>query len=102
VTPGPRAVAELLALSDERDRWERVSLDRERAAFLAGAAEGYRRGVEHGARVRQADWPEVLRPLDASPLVELELLRWGPGGRERFGESRPGDYTPPIRLEAAS
>jgi hypothetical protein len=24
--------------------------------------------------------------------TNLELLRWGPGGRRRFGDPRPGDY----------
>ncbi|WP_345433797.1 hypothetical protein [Actinoallomurus vinaceus] len=24
--------------------------------------------------------------------AELEALRWGPGGREHFGDPRPGDF----------
>jgi hypothetical protein len=24
--------------------------------------------------------------------TELEILRWGPGGRARYGDPRPGDY----------
>jgi hypothetical protein len=96
------AVAQVLALSDERDQWTNRLLAAERAAYLAGAATGWRLGLERGARIRQADWPEIVKPLDAPSAAELELLRWGPGGRERFADRRPGDYTPPTRLEAAS
>lgn len=73
-----------------------------RETYAAGLAEGWRLGVEHGARIRQADWPEVVKPLTAPTVAELELLRWGPGGRGHFGDRRPGDYTPQTRLGAAS
>lgn len=29
---------------------------------------------------------------DAVDAAKLEVLRWGPGGREHFGDPRPGDY----------
>lgn len=63
---------------------------------------GYQVGYERGARVRETEWPEIVKPLGEPTLAELELLRWGPGGRERFGEPRPGDRYPQTRLEAAS
>lgn len=89
----------LLAISDERDAWLRRLLDAERAAYEAGYADGYRDGYEHGARVLEADWPTVIRPLERPTLTELELLRWGPGGREHAGDPRPCDF--PGREHAA-
>lgn len=32
--------------------------------------------------------------------AELEAERWGPGGREHFGDPRPGDFPGRARLEA--
>lgn len=103
MTPDMRAVAELLAAMP--DPAAEVELRRQlvREAYLDGCREGWRRGVEHGARIRQAGWPEVVRPLDATPVAELELLRYGPEGREHFGDGRPGDYIPlQTRLEAGA
>lgn len=71
-------------------------------AYLDGCRHGWKLGLEHGARIRQADWPAFVAALPRPDLAELELLRWGPGGRERFADRRPGDYIPPTRLEAAS
>lgn len=97
-----RAVGELLALSDERDQWTRRILAAESAAFLDGCREGWRLGLERGARIRQAEWPAFVAALPRPDFAEIELLRYGPGGRSRFGDPRPGDYTPSTRLEAAS
>lgn len=38
-------------------------------------------------------WHAVADPASRSgpPHADLELLRWGPGGREHFGDPRPGD-----------
>jgi hypothetical protein len=71
-----------------------------REAYAAGLAEGYRAGYERGARLVEAEWPAVMAPLSGPSLAELERLRWGPGGRKRFGDPRPGDRSP--RMEAAS
>jgi len=30
----------------------------------------------------------------ARRLCEIEIARWGPGGREHFADPRPGDYIP--------
>ena len=84
--------ADLLELSDERDRWLQRLLYAERAAYELGLAEGYRAGFERGARVAETDFPSAIKPLDGPTLAELELLRWGPGGREHFADPRPGDY----------
>lgn len=92
---------EFLELSDERDQWTRRLLDGERAAFLAGAAAGYRAGYERGARVLEAQWPQIVKPLQGPTVAELERLRWGPGGREHFADPRPGDRYPLKRERAA-
>jgi hypothetical protein len=86
------AVADTLRLSDERDQWLRRLLDAERIAYLLGHADGYRDGYERGARLIEASWPSVVSRLSGSTLAELEVRRWGPGGRAHFGDPRPGDY----------
>lgn len=91
----------VLDLSGERDRWERRILDAERAAYLLGREDGYRDGYEHGARLREAEWPDVIKSLDGDPVAELEKERWGPGGREHFADPRPGDgHAAEVRRDA--
>jgi hypothetical protein len=55
---------------------------------------GYRHGFERGARVLEAEWPAIAAPVLGPSLAELELRRWGPGGREHFADPRPGDLGP--------
>jgi hypothetical protein len=95
-----RGVAALLAAMP--DPLAEIELRRQlcREAYESGRAEGWRQGYEHGARVLEAEWPAVVAPLSGPSFAELELLRWGPGGREHFGDPRPGDRFP--RMEAAS
>ena len=73
-----------------------------REAYEAGLAEGYRRGYERGARILEAEWPAIIAPLAGPTHEELEAARFGPGGREHFGDPRPADRFPRTRLEAAS
>jgi hypothetical protein len=97
---GLQTVADLLAAQPdpmaELALWRRLC----REAYEAGRAEGWRQGYERGARLREAEWPSIVAPLAAPSVAELDLLRWGPGGRERFGEPRPGDRF--ARLKVAS
>lgn len=95
-----QAVDELLELSDERDQHQRRLLDAERRAYL----DGYRNGHQDAARGLDAEWSAMpLQRVAIGPtLAELELERWGPGGREHAADPRPGDHTPPTRLEVAS
>lgn len=87
----------VLALSDERDRQERRLLGAERAAWLEGAAEGWKAALEYVQRIRQDDFAPIARLLLAMcgsacpPLADLEETRWGPGGREHFADPREGD-----------
>jgi hypothetical protein len=89
-----RAVAELLELSGERDQWAQ----RLGAEYRLGYAIGHAIGVEEGRRLEAADrdraWNAVARPIarGGDTHAELERRRWGPGGRERFGNPRPGDF----------
>ena len=88
---------QVLALSDERDQWER-RIDRAwRDGYDAGRRsrqDDYARGVADGAYARKRAGQDTVEQ------ARLELLRWGPGGREHFGDSRPGDY--PGRSGAAA
>jgi hypothetical protein len=67
-----------------------------RAAEQA-AAVAYEEGIERGRQLQAAEL-ERLWHIAADPIArggakraELELRRWGPGGREHFGDPRPGD-----------
>ena len=56
----PGAVRRLIALSDERDRWERLALDWARRAYRSGCQDGLRAGRVDGFRLgyaaASADW----------------------------------------------
>ncbi len=94
------AIAELLA----RSEWLDKVAARVRAAELAGYRRGYAEGEAAGYRRGREDeacmWFASLAPARAAArhaarnpgYAELEALRWGPGGREHFGDPRPGDY----------
>jgi hypothetical protein len=94
------AVAALLAAQPDPEA--EIALRRQlcREAYERGRADGWRLGYERGARLLEAEWPAVVAPLWEPSLAELERRRWGPAGRERFGERRPGDRFP--ELETAS
>ncbi len=79
-------VADLLERSDERDQFLarilRAEVDGYDRGYQDGDANGYRRAIaEHKAIHR--DLQEALR---------WEIRRWGPGGRTRFADPRPGDF----------
>ena len=79
----PQEVIEAAELAEAETRYRNQLVSEIAAAeYERGQADGYVRaiadvkGVQHGI-VRDA---------------ELDALRWGPGGREHFGDPRPGDY----------
>jgi hypothetical protein len=91
----------LAAMPDPRAELElRRQLVRE--AYAAGRAEGWQQGYEHGARLLEAEWPSVVAVLSGPSLGELELLRYGPGGREHFGDPRPTDRIRPRSFAGAA
>ncbi len=88
------ALAELLELSDERDQWQqRLGVE-----YRLGYAIGHALGVDEGRRLeadeRDEAWNRAAQDIARGGVThsELELRRWGPGGREHFGDPRPGDY----------
>jgi hypothetical protein len=85
----PADIAALLALSDERDQWCSL-LD---AVFLLGwqfAEQAHADDYDHGYVDGLLRRKHIEH--DAVAAAELEVLRWGPGGREHARDPRPGDY----------
>jgi hypothetical protein len=68
------------------------------AGYLAGCEHGHVMGYAEGhadaEREMAAAWHAVADPASRGgpSHAELERRRWGPGGRDRFGDPRPGDY----------
>jgi len=69
--------------------------------YQRGRVVGWHEGYEAAGRDMDRRWEEIARPATrgGSGFAELERRRWGPGGREHFGQARPGDF--PGRGEAA-
>ena len=93
--------AELLELSGERDAWQARLGDEYRLGYAIGHAAGVDEGRRREAAERDRAWKlaasVIIRGLSQA---ELELRRWGPAGRLRFGDRRPGDY--PGRRDGAA
>jgi hypothetical protein len=80
------------------------------AAELVEVENAYRRQVGRemfaaGYAAAEADmdarWNRIARAAVRGPShAEMEVKRWGPGGREHFGDPRPGDYPGRLPLEA--
>jgi hypothetical protein len=87
-----RPVADLLALSAERDQWLQRLLDAERDAYTAGYHEGLKDGFESGAKLADDQWRRLYGGRDVPSADQLDQLRWGPGGRGHFGDPRPADH----------
>lgn len=89
-------VADLLELSDERDRWLRRVLEAEKCGFARGVASmaaEYDRGFADGCQSLKA------AQHDAHRLAELDARRWSlrrdRRGRESFGQPHHDDYVAP-------
>ena len=55
--------------------------------------EMYELGREHAEAELAGQWARATAPICGSPdQAELEERRWGPGGRARFADPRPGDF----------
>lgn len=84
-----RQYHQVISLSDLIDLW-RARVDaawREGyAAAEAHQADSYARGLVDGASCRKRAEHDLVE------AARLELARWGPGGRARFGDPRPGDF----------
>jgi hypothetical protein len=89
----PEFVACVLAMSDERDAWQQVALQRER--------EGFQRGAEAASERYEAGFADGCLSLkhaqhDLVQAAEAEAGRWSvrgePRTRETFADAHPGDY----------
>ena len=64
-----------------------------RESYQAGRADGYRAGYRQAGADQAARWNQAARAALYGPShAELEERRWGPGGRARFADPRPGDF----------
>jgi hypothetical protein len=64
-----------------------------RSMYEAGHADGYRAGYRQADADQAARWNQAARAGLCGPShAELEERRWGPGGRARFADPRPGDF----------
>jgi len=63
------------------------------SAYEAGLVAGYAIGADEESASRDAPWLEAARPIarGGPEYAELEERRYGPGGRARAGDARPGD-----------
>ena len=82
----PREAVEAAELAEAETAYRR-QLARE--MYQAGQRAGYRQADADQA----AAWAKVTRPVTHGiSYAELEERRWGPGGRARFADPRPGDF----------
>jgi hypothetical protein len=64
-----------------------------REMYQAGQRAGFQAGYRQANADMAARWAEIARPVVRSiSHAELEERRWGPGGRARFADPRPGDF----------
>jgi hypothetical protein len=75
LVPLREAVAELLDLSDERDRWLRRKLAAERRGYDRGHRDGFRAGCERAAADLEASWHEFARPISRGDFSDQDAAR---------------------------
>jgi hypothetical protein len=85
----PREAIEAAGMAEAETAY-RNQLGRE--MYQAGHADGYQAGYRQAEADRAAMWNQITRPAAGPSHAELEERRWGPGGRARFGDPRPGDF----------
>jgi hypothetical protein len=77
----------LIALSDERDRWERLALDWARSAYRSGYRAGYESGYRAGYELAVTEWKITaagMTHLGGPTFAELDRRRYPPGGRKSW------------------
>lgn len=92
--PDPGDVASALAEADRIGRRAAAELALARWFGRAEYERGWRDGYEQTAADLEADWQEFTQPTAERLARDAGLMerRWGPGGREHFGDPRPGDF----------
>ena len=86
-------MVDVLDLSDERDRWERLALDWARSAYRNGYRAGHHAGYRTGFEAAVLQWKVTagMTHLGGRPFAELDRLRYPPHGRRSWIIPRPGD-----------
>ncbi len=86
MNPDPRSVTAAIEAAEriEAETRYRNQLAREMAAAV------YERGRANGYIQAVADIKALQHGIVRD--AELEVRRWGPGGRAHFGDPRPGDF----------
>jgi hypothetical protein len=88
-----QAIGEFLGFTQAREEWwERVAESEWRAGYLFGVEVGRAQILDEEAAYRRATAALTRNASAGRPFSDLELLRWGPRGREHFADPRPGDY----------
>jgi hypothetical protein len=65
----------------------------ETACRLQLGRDMYQAGYRQAEADMAARWHEIASAaIQGRAHADLEAERWGPGGREHFGDPRPGDY----------
>jgi hypothetical protein len=93
---GRADIAALLALSDERDTWQRRLLAAEIRGYDRGHRDGYRCGYAQAEAGMDRRWHEHADPIARSDPRLLLARRWSlrgePRTRQTFGQAHPDDY----------
>jgi hypothetical protein len=85
----PREAIEAAEVAEAETGYRR-QLGRE--MYQAGHGDGYQAGYRQAEADLAAGWNQATRPAAGPSHAELEERRWGPGGRARFADPRPGDF----------
>lgn len=87
--PAGMTMETIMALSDERDQWEKRILAAETAAYLRGYEDGFTDGSNSAHNAR---WVNRVNTLSWESDAEMTSRRYGPGGRLMSGEVKDNDY----------
>jgi hypothetical protein len=92
----PREAIDAAELAELETRYRhQAAREFGQARFNAGREAGRREAAQELHRA----WKQAAEALDRPSLAEIEVRRWGPGGRRHFADPRPGDF-PGLQTEA--
>jgi hypothetical protein len=76
-------------------------VEAETAYRLEMGRESFAAGYAAAEADMAARWNRIAETTAPGPShADLEEKRWGPGGREAFGQPRPGDFPGRLAVEA--
>jgi len=90
----PPGLADLLDLSGERDRWERLARTWARSSYRSGYQDGHDAGYRTGYELAVREWKITaagMTHLGGPSFKELDRRRYPPGGRLSWIIPRPGE-----------